>query len=284
MAGTNGKGSTSAYIECLLRYHGSQSDYPLKTGLYTSPHLQHIRERIRINGESISEERFTVYFFEVWTKLPKVSSESLDIPRYLQLLLLVAIHACFQEGVDVFICEAHMGGEFDATNVFESPVLSVLTTISEDHIKLLGPSVADIAAHKAGIMKRGRPALSTTQSRLVQPVLENVAIERNARLRYITGLHPTIEEAANSLASPLKENFTLATAVVSLFLEETEITTGRVLCTETIRLVLGSFHPAGRFQRLIDANKHWYIDGAHNKQGIEAAATWFLRGVQQEPW
>ena len=107
--------------------------------------MQNIRERIRINGEAISEDLFTKRFFEVWERLPSRATMDLDIPRYLQLLALTSYHVFIEEKVDVAIYEAHLGGEFDATNIVERPVVAVVTPIAMDHVRLLGPDIEKIA-------------------------------------------------------------------------------------------------------------------------------------------
>ncbi|KAI9680512.1 MAG: hypothetical protein M1817_003952 [Caeruleum heppii] len=137
IAGTNGKGTTSAFVESFLRAHGQTTGFPRKTGLYTSPHIRTVRERIRINNEPISEDLFARRFFEVWNKLPQYASEALDVPRYLQLLCLLSLHVFIKEDVDVAIYETHMGGEFDATNVVRSPVVTGITAIGMDHVQVL---------------------------------------------------------------------------------------------------------------------------------------------------
>lgn len=114
-----------------------------------------IRERIRINGELISEELFARRFFEVWDKLPGRATPLLDIPRYLQLLTLTSYHVFITENVDVAIYETHLGGEFDATNIVKSPTITAVTSIAMDHVKLLGPTIENVTWHKAGIFKAG---------------------------------------------------------------------------------------------------------------------------------
>jgi len=163
IAGTKGKGSTCMFVGSFLIAHGNATGYPRKTGLYTSPHIRTVRERILINNKPIPEELFARRFFEIWDRLATQSSESLDVPRYLQLLALMSFHVFIQEEVDVAICETHLGVEYDATNIVRNPVVTGITTIGMDHVKLLGPSIEDIAWHKAGIFKPGSLAFSTFQ-------------------------------------------------------------------------------------------------------------------------
>ena len=121
VAGTKGKGSTCAFVRSLLRVHGLRTGYPQKIGLYTSPDLRCIRERIQINDKPILEDAFTKYFFEVWERLSNQNSQTMEetprLPRYLQLLALTAFHTFIREQTQAAIFETHHGGEYDATNV-----------------------------------------------------------------------------------------------------------------------------------------------------------------------
>lgn len=148
IAGTKGKGSTCAFIESFLRAYGETYSFPRKTGLYTSPHLLQMNERIRINSEPIDKALFAKYVFEVRDCLSL--GEQREKPRFLQLLALVSFHASVQEGVDVAIYETHHGGELDATNCIDNPVVTAITSIGKDHVFDLGPTVENIAWHKAG--------------------------------------------------------------------------------------------------------------------------------------
>jgi folylpolyglutamate synthase len=152
VAGTKGKGSTCSYTERILRNAG------LKTGLFTSPHLVQVRERIRINGVPISEPLFVRYLQETWDKLSDIDliggEESTNrMPTYFRFLTLMAFHAFLQEKVDVAVIEVGIGGLFDATNVIDRPIVCAITSLGLDHVKLLGNSLTLIARHKAGIMK-----------------------------------------------------------------------------------------------------------------------------------
>lgn len=128
-------------MSSLLQACGTSNGFPRKVGLYTSPHIRNIRERIQINGTPITEDLFTERFFEVWKRTPHNPTPVLDIPRYLQLLALVSYHVFLSEDVDVAIYEAHLGGQFDATNIVDAPTVTVITSIELDHVQLLGPSI-----------------------------------------------------------------------------------------------------------------------------------------------
>src|SRR5438874_1882218 len=171
VAGTNGKGSTCAFAEASLRAAG------LRTGLYTSPHLNHFCERIRIAGEPISEERACELLEEVRARVPW----ALDDPglTFFEIVTLMGFLA-FRD-LDVAVVEVGLGGRLDATNVV-SPLACAVSTLSLEHTQYLGPTLAHIAAEKAGIFKTGAPAVSAGQPREAAEVLQRKASEAGISL------------------------------------------------------------------------------------------------------
>ena len=146
IAGTNGKGSTSHMLASILQENG------YKTGLYTSPHLKDFRERIRINGEKINES-FVIEF----TKRTKEITENIQ-PSFFELTVAMAFEYFAQNKLDVAIIETGMGGRLDSTNVI-TPLLSIITNISYDHMAFLGNTLEAIASEKAGIIKQNIPVV-----------------------------------------------------------------------------------------------------------------------------
>ncbi len=146
IAGTNGKGSVSHSLAAILQHAG------YKTGLYTSPHLVDFRERIRINGQPVTEQ-WVVDFVAQHKKLIE------DVqPSFFEITVIMAFQAFAEAGVDIAVIETGLGGRLDSTNVI-TPLLSIITNISYDHKDLLGNTLAEIAAEKAGIIKPGIPAI-----------------------------------------------------------------------------------------------------------------------------
>uniref|UniRef100_A0A6G4ZWC4 Putative tetrahydrofolylpolyglutamate synthase n=1 Tax=Rhipicephalus microplus TaxID=6941 RepID=A0A6G4ZWC4_RHIMP len=174
VAGTKGKGSTCAFAESILRHHG------FKTGLYTSPHLVAVRERIRINGKPLSEAAFAKYFWDVYHNLK--AKEGLDIPAYFQFLTVMAFKVFIMEKVDVLVLEVGVGGEYDCTNVIRHPTVVGITSLGLDHTRLLGSSLQEIAWQKSGIFKKGCPAFSLPQPEGAFQVLQERAQERECSL------------------------------------------------------------------------------------------------------
>ncbi|KAH6670181.1 folylpolyglutamate synthase [Halenospora varia] len=276
VAGTNGKGSTCAFAASFLKAHGDNTGYPRKIGLYTSPHINNIRERIRINGEPISKEHFAMRFFEVWDKLPGQATPTLDIPRYLQLLALLSFHVFIEETVDVAIYETHLGGEFDATNIIRTPLATAITPITMDHVSLLGPTIQRIAWNKAGIFKSGILAFSTLQEPEVVTVLEQRAAEKGAMLEFVD-VDTTLPTNAAALKPKVQRmNCSLALAVVRAWLS-IMAPEGQSTMEDTITRGIEQFSCPGRYQQINEGNCQWFLDGAHNESSLRYAVEWFAQ-------
>jgi len=172
IAGTNGKGSTSAMIECMLRTAG------IRTGLFTSPHLISFTERIRINGEEIREDDVIALAGEVRTAADRIEDFS---PTFFEVVTAIAFLHFKKSGVEWAVIETGLGGRLDATNVV-IPEVAVITRIGLDHCEFLGKTLGEVASEKAGIIKDGIPVVSAGQEAPVMKVLENRAAEKKAPL------------------------------------------------------------------------------------------------------
>ncbi|EGG01471.1 uncharacterized protein MELLADRAFT_39127 [Melampsora larici-populina 98AG31] len=198
ISGTKGKGSTAAFCSSLLTNINNKA----KVGLFTSPHLVAVRERIRINGKPISEELFAKYFWEVWDRfedghgepiLPEISIR----PAYFRYLTFMAYHTFLSERVDATVLEVGVGGLLDPTNLVPSPIVTGVTSLGLDHVHILGHSIFEIAGHKAGIFKSGVPAMSVKQEKSgALEVLRARAIEVQASSFTVIPEHPALEEAS----------------------------------------------------------------------------------------
>jgi folylpolyglutamate synthase len=296
IAGTKGKGSTAAMCESILRSHG------YKTGLYTSPHLIDIRERIRLNGKPISEEAYLRYFWYVYDKLQEsVQLELLSIPNpvnqsfpkklampaFFHFLTLVAFRTFLLEELDVIIIEVGMGGRLDATNVIQTPVAVGVTTLDYDHMEVLGYTIEEIAFEKAGIFKPNVSAFSVPQKPEAKNVLENVARKVNADLHHIDVawlknrcLNQTLPKLS-LLGSFQYTNAALAVALTDTFLRskgKVGGNTNECLPVETLHGLANS-RWSGRAQILPSKNSPkltYYIDGAHTEASMEECISWFL--------
>jgi dihydrofolate synthase/folylpolyglutamate synthase len=179
ITGTNGKTSTARMVESLVREHG------LRTGLFTSPHLTSVTERIQVDGAPISAERFVEVFEDVAPYIGVVDRESVEAggPRlsFFEVLTVMAFAAFADTPVDVAVIEVGMGGEWDSTNVADGEV-AVITPIGVDHTRWLGDTIEEIAATKAGIIKPGATAVVSTQMDDAVPPLLDRAEAVGARL------------------------------------------------------------------------------------------------------
>lgn len=155
VAGTNGKGSVCAFLTRVVSLHG------YKVGLYTSPHLVSVRERIRVNDRLISEKDFANLTFLLKKKIDELvaAGELLTPPTYFEFLTALAFTYFAQQKIDLGIIEVGLGGRFDATNILQ-PLCSVITSIALDHEKYLGSSLVQVAGEKGGIIKSGRPVIT----------------------------------------------------------------------------------------------------------------------------
>jgi len=279
VAGTKGKGSTCAFARSLLQEWSKRNRFPNKIGLYTSPDLTCIRERIQIDGQPISEELFTKYFFEIWDQLfshqDRISAEDEKQPRYLQFLALLAIHTFCREGTQAAIFETHHGGEYDATNVVSAPVVTGITTIGLDHLAQLGPDIEDVAWHKAGIFKKGSPAFSAPQMPAVEAVLRSRAIEKGVQFEVVP-VDPSLPRNANALRPQVQRtNCSLAIALVNAFLSKKSPVDEKKLSKQDIEKGIENFSWPGRFEVIKTPRCTWFLDGAHNELSIGQAVEWF---------
>ncbi len=176
VAGTNGKGSTAATLASILRASG------LKTGLYTSPHLVRINERIRVNGIEISDDDFA----SLHTKVDRVAEKLVGRaelpwhPSFFEMMTAIAFEHFAREKLDLAVLEVGMGGRLDATNVVD-PLVSVITDISLDHQKFLGNTVGEIAREKVGIIRPGGAVVTLPQQPEANDVIGNTILELGAR-------------------------------------------------------------------------------------------------------
>jgi dihydrofolate synthase / folylpolyglutamate synthase len=171
VAGTNGKGSTSHMLAAILQKAG------YKTGLYTSPHLQDFRERIKINGEMIRQD-FIVDFV---SKTKKISEEI--EPSFFELTMVMAFEYFAEEKVDIAIIETGLGGRLDSTNII-SPIVSIITNIGYDHMNILGDTLELIAFEKAGIIKKNTPVVIGEYTEITKPIFLAKAKECNAPIHF----------------------------------------------------------------------------------------------------
>lgn len=274
VAGTNGKGSTCAMIEAALRASGA------RTGLYTSPHLVSPTERIRIGGQAIGEDQFAAAFARVHECAERLlDREQIDFhPTYFECVTAMAFLLFAEKGVEAGVLEVGLGGRLDATNVV-MPALCVITPVEFDHESHLGSDLASIAAEKAGILKRGVPAVIAPQ----RSGAESVIAARAAQL----GIEVIVPRNASGLELGARgSRFTAGTLTVECPLAgEHQVLNTLTAVAACRRLGLdgaviaagirGTRWP-GRLER-ISEEPEIVVDGAHNPSGARALASYIDR-------
>ena len=257
VAGTNGKGSTIAFIRAGLEAAG------YAVHIFTSPHLVRFNERIRVAGELIGDAELARLLTEVLD-----SSDGIE-PSFFEVATAAALLAFARTPADACLLEVGLGGRLDATNVVERPLVSGIATVALDHQQFLGEDIASIAREKAGIAKAGVPLVSLSQSPEAEAVIAEVAAQRGATL-LLEGRDWRAEPFEPGLAGPhQKRNAALAWAMLSA---QAALRVPRELFAEAIRTAAW---PA-RFQKLRDGpltgGVPTWIDGAHNADAAAALA------------
>ena len=176
IAGTNGKGSTAATLASILQTAG------YRTGLYTSPHLIRVNERVRINGQDIADDDFAAYYFRVDDCARRLGSEGRlkGFPSFFEAMTALAFLAFAEKRVDIAVLEVGMGGRLDATNIVE-PLVSVITDISLDHMEWLGNTITEIAREKAGILRQNGVLVTLPQHPEANQALGEAAVALGVR-------------------------------------------------------------------------------------------------------
>ncbi|KAI4087871.1 MAG: hypothetical protein LQ344_006496 [Seirophora lacunosa] len=294
IAGTKGKGSTSAFVSSILSQFLPSPSQPAplfnKIGLYTSPHLRFVRERIQINNEPLSEQSFAKYFFETWDRLEesaRARGEPTDErakPAYFRFLTLMAFHTYMSEGVDTAIIECGIGGEYDSTNIIVHPRVTGITSLGIDHTQILGHTIEEIAWHKAGIMKPGVPVHTVAQPPGAEEVLRDRAREKSVTLSVVDE-YRALETWRLGLGAPFqRKNASLAIDLVSTFLRTLPAhrntpppppTISPPLQPPEIRRGCEQVRWPGRCEIRREPGIAWHIDSGHTLESIQLAASWY---------
>ncbi|MBI3181302.1 MAG: bifunctional folylpolyglutamate synthase/dihydrofolate synthase [Myxococcales bacterium] len=273
VAGTNGKGSTCAFAEACLRAQG------YRVGLYTSPHLRRVNERIRVDGEEIADRALGERVREVLERYPR-ALEPGEL-TYFELGTLVALWHFAKVRVQVAVLETGLGGRLDATTAARSKVTAV-TSISLDHVEVLGGTLQEIASEKAGIFKKGIPAVLSRQPPLALAVLERAAAELGGAA-YLEGrdfslsrsedglCYRGIRESIPKIELGLRGAHQLENAAVALACLELLGEGGLGVGPERVRQGLAAVRWPGRLEE-VARRPHVVLDGAHNPGGAFALA------------
>jgi len=297
VTGTNGKTSTSRMIESLVRAHG------LRTGMFTSPHLERFTERIMIDGEPVSDAAIADAWDEVEPIVDIVDAELAaagDAPlTFFELLTVLAFVACADAPVDVLVLEVGMGGSWDSTNTADGDV-AVIAPIDVDHADRLGDTIREITGVKAGIIKDGASVVSAHQDPAAAAVLREVAARRGASIAFegeefaltddrlavggqlitVRGLAATYEEEYLPLYGQHQgRNAALAIAAV-----ESLIGAGSIaIAGDVLAEGLGQVTSPGRLQ-LVGADPTVIVDAAHNPHGVRSLVAALREAFDFDEW
>ena len=296
VAGTNGKGSTAAALASIVHAAGYNA------GLYTSPHLIHINERIRINGEPVGDDLFAATYahvHEVSERLVKEGKLPWH-PSFFETVTAIAFECFMRLKVDLAVLEVGMGGRLDATNIAE-PLISIITDIDLDHQKFLGDTIAAIAAEKAGILRRGKPAITLPQHPQANDVLGTKMIEVEAVAVNAARNMPPVSPGSQALFdtsepgrtrymlsvmgeeilvdSPLVGRHQLRNLALAITAAEELTKLGFAIAPAQVAEGISRTHWPGRFQYVSgEGNRpEMILDVAHNPAGA-----WALRGALSE--
>lgn len=276
VAGTNGKGSVGAYLDAMLRAQKK------RVGLFTSPHLVKINERIVVDGEMLSDAQFLSVFEKVQAAVGRMQEENLPHPTFFEFLFGMAVTAFAEAKVEYAVLETGLGGRLDATNTVEQPVCSVITSIGYDHTELLGDTLEEIAAEKAGIIKKGTPVVYAEGAEESNHVIEKTAKNLGNRCKKIGKnafkiLGIQNKSIAFSCASAYYEDVTWRLNNTGVYQPE-----NACLALEVMRLLFGEAKQLRAWQealsqviwkgRMEEVQPDVFIDGAHNISAVERFA------------
>ena len=272
IAGTNGKGSTAAMLASILEKAG------YRTGLYTSPFINRFNERMQVNGEQIPDDTLA----ELTLRIQPYADAMEDAPTEFELITALAMEYFRLENCEIVVLEVGMGGELDSTNVIGVPEAAVIAAMGLDHVKELGPTMADIARAKAGIIKAGGAVVSYGGNPEADEVFAQVCQERGASLRRpdfsriapgafdLDGQSFSYGDWAD-LRIPLAGRYQLNNAAVVLETVEALRERGWQISGEAVRQGMASARWPARFE-VLRRDPVFIVDGGHNPHGIQATA------------
>ncbi len=282
IGGTNGKGSTSAYLTAVLMAAG------YTVGTFTSPYVRTFNERIAINGKPVSNYMLASATAAVKPHADKMS----DKPTEFELISAIGFEIFKRKKVDVVVLEVGMGGRFDSTNIIESPLASLITGIAFDHMQLLGDSLAKIAWEKAGIIKEDCPTVTARLKKEARDVIEAEAKEKNSTVIVVCPEKiQVLSDTLDGIVMNYGEYENIKTSLIggyqplniALVIESVKVLNTRGLCISRDALYGGiaSAKWPARFE-LLSHDPVTVFDGGHNEEGVRAAIDTAVRVFRGE--
>ena len=268
IAGTNGKGSTAAMVASCLQAAG------YRVGLYTSPFINRFNERIQVNGEQISDDALV----RLVEQVQPAADAMQDVPTEFEIITALGMLYFAQQKCDIVVLEVGLGGTLDSTNVIDPPACAVITALGMDHVKELGPTIADIAAAKAGIIKEGCPVVYDGTREDVSEVIEAYAAQMHSRAyvirpemyKILMNTHKTIDFSMDTgYYEPMDVSID-SVAEYQIMNAMEAVTAAEVmdigLTEEDIHRGMERMHWQGRMETVLPGV---ILDGAHNDSGVE---------------
>ena len=270
IAGTNGKGSTAAMMASCLRKAG------YRVGLYTSPFINRFNERIQVDGQQIGDQELV----ELVEKVRPAAETMTDVPTEFEIITALGMLYFAQRQCDVVVLEVGLGGTLDSTNVIDRPECAVITALGMDHVKELGPTLADIAAAKAGIIKEGCPVVSYGGVPEADAVIRRVAAEKHAQLTEVDFGRLQVDggdldrvtfdfDGLDRVRLPLIGSYQPRNAALAITALRVMREKGWNIPESAIRAGLETVQWAGRFE-LLRHHPAFVLDGSHNSHGMTA--------------
>ena len=270
VAGTNGKGSTAAMLASCLQAAG------YRVGLYTSPFINRFNERIQVNGQQIPDEELV----RLVERVKPAADAMADVPTEFEIITALGMLYFAERHCDIVVLEVGLGGTLDSTNVIDPPECAVITALGMDHVKELGPTIADIAAAKAGIIKPGSPVVSYGGVPEADAVIARVAREQNAPLTVVDLSRLKVEggdldavtfdfDGLDGVRLPLIGSYQPKNAALAITALRVLRGRGWNIPDSAIRTGLEQVSWPGRFE-LLRHSPAFLLDGSHNAHGMRA--------------
>ena len=270
IAGTNGKGSTAAMVDSCLRAAG------YKVGMFTSPFINRFNERIQVNGIPIPDQDLV----QLVEQVQPAAQAMEDVPTEFELITALGMLYFIQQHCDIVVLEVGLGGALDSTNIIPPPACAVITALGMDHVKELGPTLADIAAAKAGIIKPGSPVVSYGGEPEADKVIADTARAQGAPLTVVDFSRLQLRSASldglvfdfdglEGLTLPFLASYQARNAAVAITALRALRGRGWNISDQAIRQGLAQVRWPGRFE-LLRRDPPFLLDGSHNAHGMRA--------------